>query len=137
MVTASPTPSRNPSLIVVLKPESSAVTLYVPSGIAGIRNVPFAAVVAVRDVPVSTCVAVRLTPGSTAPLSSKTVPRNSPCASWPSAGDAHTATNATADARNRIVIGSSQIPFSNGTGRYRCGTWSVDIVLVRFHGGGV
>src|SRR5206468_5544811 len=99
-----------------------------------------AAVVAVRDVPVSTCVAVRLTPGSTAPLSSKIVPRNSPCASCPSAGDEHTATNARADARNRIVIESSlKFLFSNGAIRntHRCGTWSVDIVLVRFHGGGV
>jgi hypothetical protein len=54
IVTDSPTPRRNPSRTTLAKPLSSAVILYVPSGIAGIRYAPLSAVTVVREVPVST-----------------------------------------------------------------------------------
>src|SRR4051812_47027283 len=81
---------------------------------AGIRYVPFAAVVVVRDVPVSTWVAVIATPGRTPPLSSVIVPRSSPWASWPRTGEEQSARNATRETANRNFIESSEIWVATG-----------------------
>src|ERR687888_1214418 len=94
------------SRATVLKPGSSALTLYTQIGSSGRLNPPWASVVVVRVKLVAGNVAVTVTPGSTAPVLSTIVPLMSPVVFCASAG----ATSTTA---------SSQ-PETNGTPSRTC-----------------
>ena len=67
---------------MVLNPDSSATTVYLPVGRDGAVYSPAASVTSVRVKPVLTFLSVTLAPGITAPLVSVTVPRSVPVTAW-------------------------------------------------------